>query len=362
MNEKIEKTTKRLNKLINAGNFVKALKTTNKFLKRYPDNMDFILIKSKILFNLENYEELFEFLNSYDESIYKNIWLVRLKIYVLKHFQLIEDIAKFVNKSLIYHPDDIILMNLNMDFVGQCAEIEDEPFLQEIVKVNPNNSDAYISLAYVYSGYGEEDYSKYDQAINYFDKAIELQKSDSYHDDEPTEIYIDKGQTLIKAKKYQEALSTFDLIPDDDVNAEIKFREKAIIYREIGEYDKALKFINLVIRKDEDDFYLKEIKGTIYLCMGDYNTAIEYFNQGLGLEEPWETTYYYMALALKGKEEYTKAIEFLKKIKPNDYLLEKGKADYQYERAQKLIKTINNLLTIHNKKRVITYACLRKII
>ncbi|KZX15084.1 tetratricopeptide repeat protein [Methanobrevibacter curvatus] len=342
MSEKIEKTIKRLNKLIKAGNSAKALKTGNKFLKKYPDNLDFVLIKSKILFNLEKYEELYEFLNRYDEDIYENLELVKLKTKLLQHFQLMDEIVKFVNKSLIYYPDDLELRNINIDTVGNYVEIEDEALLQEIVKVNPNNSEGYISLAYVYINYGREDCSKYDQAIGYFDRAIELQKSDPYYDNEPTWLYIDKGDALIESKKYQEAISTFDLIPDEDINAEIKIRQKAIIYRKIGDYDKALKLIDLAIEKDEDDdSYLKEIKGTIYLCMEDYDSAIEYFNQSSA--KGWDASYY-IALALKGKKEYDKAIEFLNKIKHNEYLLKNGKTDFEYEKAQKLIKTINDLI------------------
>ncbi|MDR3223464.1 MAG: hypothetical protein LBT66_07040 [Methanobrevibacter sp.] len=342
MSNKIKKKIKRLDKIIASHNYKKTLNEVDKLLKDYPNNLDLIKIKSIVLMEVGKYEELLKFHDSYSEDIYTDIDIVHVKMVVLEELKDIKEIAIFANKSLIYYPDNYYLVNTNIDTLNDFQmDIDDMNFLKDLLKINPNNVDAYINLGYVSNNLGRffDDSSMYQDAVNYFDKAIEITK---LNDDNPSHIYLDKGESLIKFKKYDEALKTFDLIDDEDHNADMKFREKAIIYRKLGDYDMALKYIDKAIEKDSfnHDYYLMEIKGTIYLCMGDYDLAIECFNQA---RDNNRSSYYYKAFALKEKGEYLESLNYLNMIEESEYLIKKGWRDYNYERTQKLIKEINEL-------------------
>ncbi|MDR3290960.1 MAG: hypothetical protein LBT10_02320 [Methanobrevibacter sp.] len=340
MSSKLKKEIKRLNSILASNDNEKALNAVNKLLKDYPHNSYLVKMKSLILSKLEKYEELLKLYDNYSEDIYKNINLVHSELDALKKLEDIKGEAIFLNKSLIYHPDDFHLLNENENIFSNFQSTNNDlEFLKELLKVNPDNIEIYMNLAHVSTNLGLyfDDPSKHQDAIKYFDKAIELCKSDSNYGNDPSYIYITKGESLAMSKNYDEAIKTLDLIGDKDDNADVKFREKSIIYRKLGDYDNALKYIDKAIEIDSEP-YLMETKGIIYLCMKDYDLAMEYFNHAI--DNGWKS-YYYKALVLKEKGEYSESISYLNKIKENEYLAKKGWVDHEYERAQKLIKEIN---------------------
>ncbi|MDR3290907.1 MAG: tetratricopeptide repeat protein [Methanobrevibacter sp.] len=342
MSNKIKKKIKRLDNIIASCDDKKILNEVDKLLKDYPNNLYLIKVKSISLFRLEKYEELLKFHDSYLEDIYTDSDIVHTKMDALNALNDIKEMAIFVNKSLIYHLDDYYLIETNIDILNDFqSDADDMKFLKGLLKVNPNNRDAYLNLAYISNNFARyfDDPSMYQDAVNYFDKAIELSKLINYTQ---SHIYISKGQSLIKLKKYDEALKTIDLIDDGKHNVVVKFREKAIIHRELGDYETALKYVDKAIENDSFplDNSLMEIKGTIYLCMKDYDLAIEYFNQAI---DKHRHSYYYKAVALKEKGEYLESLNCLNMIEENEYLIKQGWINYQYEKAQKLIKEINDL-------------------
>ncbi|MDR3290961.1 MAG: tetratricopeptide repeat protein [Methanobrevibacter sp.] len=340
MSNKLKKEIKRLNTILRSKDDKKILAVVNKLLKDYPNILYFVRIKSIALTKLEKYKELLKLHDKYSEEIYMDIDIVHTKLYALEDLKDIKKQAIFVNKSLIYYPEDFHLVTKNDNILNHFqSTTEDIEFLKDLLKVNPNNIEIYMHLGYASAKLARslDDFSKQEDAINYFDKAIELCKLDPNHDNNPSHIYIDKGESLASFERYDEAIKTFDLIDDEDINADIKFREKSIVYREIGDYDLALKYIDKAIEIDNDS-YLMELKGRIYLCMKDYDLAIKCFNQSADDDD--RAANYYKAFALKEKGEYVESINCLNMIKKNENI-KKGWADYEYERAQKLIKEIN---------------------
>jgi tetratricopeptide (TPR) repeat protein len=343
--KKIEKLARKLFNVVRTGDYEKTLKKVNKLLREYPDVMYFIRIKSIVLCELEKYGELLKFHDDYSKDIYEDINIVYNNWEALEKLGYVKEETAFINESLNYFPDNFNLINENTDILYEFQDVEDVKFLKELLKVNPNNEEVYMQLGCISNNYGKflKDLSKYEDAINYFDKAIELYDNNNLYDEIPSGIYIDKAESYVHLKKYDNAIKTLDLIEDNNMNTEIKFREKVIIYRRLKDYDNALKFINKAIEKDRDnDPYLIEIKGTIYLCMKEYDTAINYFNQVI-TDRDTDSLSYYKALALKEKGEYSKSLEYLKRIKESEYLIKKGWIDYQYEKTQKLIKEIDSL-------------------
>jgi tetratricopeptide (TPR) repeat protein len=343
--EKIEKLSRKLIKIMKTCDYEKALKRVNKPLKDYPNATYFIQIKSIALYELGKYEELLKFHEGYSKDIYENINLVYAKLNALNKLGYIKEEISFINESLNYFPGNFSLVNRNYDILPKFQDVEDIKFLKELLKVNPNNTDIYYNLGCISNNYGKflKDNSKYEDAMSYFNKIIELYDNDDLYDEIPSGCYINKAETYMNLKKYDDALKTLDLIDNNDMNTEIKFRTKAIIYRKMKDYDNALKFIDKAIEEDKDnDSYLIEIKGTIYLCMKEYDTAINYFNQIID-DEYTDSTMYYKAFALKEKGEYLKSLKYLKKFKKSEYMIKRGWVDYQYEKAQKLIKEINSL-------------------
>ncbi|MDR3290962.1 MAG: tetratricopeptide repeat protein [Methanobrevibacter sp.] len=346
MSNKLKKEIRILNSILLSDDDEKSLNVVNKLLKDYPNNLYFIKIKSIALTKLKKYKELLKLHDNYSEEIYKDKDIVHAKIEALDQLNDIKQEAIFVNKSLVYYPDDFYVVNMNDSVIEHFqSDIEDLNFLKDLLKFNPNNIEIYMTIGRILNNLGRslDDSSRYQDAINYFDKAIELCKLNPNYGNNPSYIYLDKGESLSLLKKYDEAIKTLDLIDDEDSNAEMKFRKKAIIYRKLGDYDAALKYVDKAIEEGPGDlffdYYLIEIKGTIYLCMKEYDLAIDCFNQD---RDNNQSSYYYKALALKEKGKYLESLNCLNMIKESEYLIKQGWIDYDYQRAQKLIKEINS--------------------
>ncbi|MDR2623806.1 MAG: hypothetical protein LBC39_04435 [Methanobrevibacter sp.] len=353
MANKLKKEIKRINRIRKIGDDEKTLRIINKFLKEHPNNKELINQKLISLNNLGRFKEL----EKYKEDLillkdlsddYKNVDLIISRSYNLEELGHVKQATSLINKSLNYHPEDTDLINANMDLLENFQDNEDEYFLRDLISVNPNNSEAYNVLGRIlaYKSESDED-PKFQEAMDCFDKSVEY-TPEVYAGNE-TCVYIDKSNVLLDFKKYDDAIKTLDLIPDEHINSNIKYRQKAIIYNDLKKYDLALEYIDkaIDIEKDNVDPYLFEIKGKIYLCVKDYDEAIKWFDKALYEVDIFsirDSTIIYKAIALKEKGKFEESLSLLNEIEENMVMVARGFTDKNYEKAQNIIKEINNLI------------------
>ncbi|BBF41435.1 TPR repeat [Lachnospiraceae bacterium KM106-2] len=163
------------------------------------------------------------------------------------------------------------------------------------------------------------DKGQYEQASEDFAEAIK-QNGDR------AEYYIAYGMSLVKLKKYDEAVVQFDKVIMKHENQIVHennkkaYRGKGIAYYEAQKYDKAQKEFEKALKLTE----LSDLNSDLYLYLGDcqikngdYKGAIATYNE-LIAEDKSEATYYVKranAYQLLGKSkeaiaDYDKAIEY----------------------------------------------------
>ncbi|TES97722.1 MAG: tetratricopeptide repeat protein [Promethearchaeota archaeon] len=83
--------------------------------------------------------------------------------------------------------------------------------------------------------------------------------------------------------------------------------------KEKAEYNKALKFLNIVIEKDQNDVNIWDNRSYILIKLGNYNLAIESCDKALELDSNFYNAYYNKSCAFSLKNNAVKAINYLQR-------------------------------------------------
>jgi tetratricopeptide (TPR) repeat protein len=193
-------------------------------------------------------------------------------------------------------------------------EKEEGRQIQEIKIGDLQISKNYISLKeYLLQGNERYYIQDYDEAIKWYDKAINLDINNS-------EAWFDKGCALGQQKKYNEAIECYDkalAIKPDYVDA---LNNKGWTLSKMKKYNEAIECYDNAFTINSDKELALNNNGTKLHLLKKYNEAIECYDKALAIKPD-----YVDALNNKGRafykiERYNEAIECYDKalaIKPN---------------------------------------------
>ena len=231
------------------------------------------------------------------------------------YFDLADD---FVNKSLNYEKNDseIYFFRANIN-VMNGKKFDGMLDLQKAAEVDPTKSKAYLQLAQ----YREID-KQYDEAIYYYNKAIQV--------DSTSKSFYYRGLLKYKLKDYQGAIEDYNsaLVLDNDSNEEWYDKEKAWVFEAKGlafekldkyydaiyNYKLGVEYINNFIEKGEKRMYRVNVSPDISIDAGkailihnigkakfllkDYLGASKDFRQALEIVPNMRLYYYNLGVAL----------------------------------------------------------------
>jgi len=231
--------------------------------------------------------------------------------------------------------------------IGETFEVEELPI------ENMKAKDFY------YKGNGYEIIKKYKNAIEAYDKAIELEPK-------YTIAYQNRGFVKIILKQYEEAINDFDkvieLIPKD-VNYKIycanTYYQIGIAKYHLKQYENALKYFNKAI-----DFNPKDANSTIYSYLGmvkmnlkQYEEAMKDINKAIELNPKdniavlWK---HFISLAKNVDKYYIfkiKEANEIIKLNPKSAIAYSNRGDIEYEwhEFKKAVKDYNRALNLNLK-------------
>lgn len=192
----------------------------------------------------------------------------------------------------------------------------------------------------------------FNKAIEYLDKASELEPKevDGYYGWVLLYYYRDYEKALFHLNRYDSFTPDFDdYVGDDNI-----LYAKALCYKEMGQYSKALELFNEAIKselKGHDESWISHQlyfqKGRTLHLLGKHNKAIEYYDNTIRLWGESSEAFYYKGLAYielnnaqAGYENLNKALDLIKKgYKTSDNYVALFDEVYQVE----IEKTINEL-------------------
>lgn len=176
-----------------------------------------------------------------------------------------------VNKLLksFSHSDEllnfksIILLELN-------RYSESISTLKLALKINDRNPFSYLNIANVYQKQGN-----YNEAINFYNKSINLDKNPN--------TYINLATTLYKLAKFQESIEVLNNVFSISYDNEVAHQLFASNCREIHDYVNHKKHLEIAINLNPNNYENYFHLGFYYQSIADFSKASHYYTKSIQL-------------------------------------------------------------------------------
>lgn len=133
------------------------------------------------------------------------------------------------------------------------------------------------------AGEGYYKMEKYDKAIAYYDKAIELNPNHAL-------AYYDRAGAYAEIHQYKKAIADYDRAIELNPNDALAYYNRASAYSEIGENEKAIADYDRAIEIDPDDADAYYFRGLTYQAKGEVAKAVRDLEMCIGLSTDPELT------------------------------------------------------------------------
>lgn len=226
-----------------------------------------------------------------------------------------------------------VMENLNLaSSLANTGQIEKAiEMFDEILKKDPNNLRAHVSIAQCYKSLG-----KYEEAMKHFKVALSFNDDEAAAHDGLGNIFKDMGKVKEATEEFAKAL---ELDPEnpliinnmgwcyqqkEDFDKAIEYYDKAlamdneiatahankgICYRVKGDLDKATEELNIAITQDPELAFAYAELGAVWAIKGDLDKAIRYCEKAVEVDPKSIDGYNNMAVCYMRKKEYAKALE-----------------------------------------------------
>ena len=304
-----------------------AEKYADKGLK-YGNTIKFLNIKAEILNKKEQYDEstkrykqLYKLVKDNEDekslTFAKIIYNYSLKNefdrckryldFAFKHFKILDAI-------------NIVATNL-YERIGEYEKAIKT--YERMIKQDDTNSSWFSSLSYCYSQINNNV-----QALNYVDKALELDPEDSYS-------HYRKGRIYTDMKEYELAIKSFmDSIDYDKTDVD-SFQWVSYCYSMINQFEKSLEFANRAILINPNDSYSYFRKAWAYQEMGRYKEAIKYYEECINLDDKYIDAYLNISYIYSQMKDMKQSLLYANKA----LLINKDYAYAHYRKAWALQET-----------------------
>lgn len=324
------------NLYVRIGSLTKAYEDYKEALTIQPDYTDLLISLGKCCTYLEKYEEALEYL-----SILRNKLPYRRDIWVLYHSANAFHLEYLIEQAVINQDDIELKGRLAEAYLDNNRLEEAYELLKSLDSQGLLNSRNYVLLLRVLLGLGKKElaYSKVmmgkklfphdyniafyyayildqlgrlEEAIQYYDQAIELNPKDevSYNNKAyllnklnrhaealewinqaialnpaSAHAYKNKAETLLGLRLYQEAFEACEEARSKNPYLEEVYVIKMKLFIAVGQYDEALSTYRSAMEYDLRDSRLVNERANVLRLKGQYPEAIQLCNEALELDE-----------------------------------------------------------------------------
>lgn len=237
--------------------------------------------------------------------------------------------------------DTIIAPETEFEMVEELDEfttiwkIGKQPFYDSL---DNNSNEPYGDFKYWFGKANDLiKHEKYDESLECFDKAIELNPIDPL-------LWYMKGRLLIELNRYDEAIEYLNKAFDLDPLNIRPLCTKGIAYEKLGKYNESMDCYDEAIILNPNDAYAYELKGTLFLIgLKDYDNAIKYLNQAKKINPKNSMTWNNLGDAYLNKKDFEKGLYCCEKalsLDPNNFRawFTTGEIYYELEEYEKSLE------------------------
>ena len=193
---------------------------------------------------------------------------------------------------------------------------------ERVLRMDPLDAPTYQLMGNGYAQVGQ-----FETAINYYQKAIDINPVDALTKHHLAECYNNYGVALRNRGEWDAAIDAYRnallLMPTLGIartNLGDVFTRKANAHTEAGELDEAVNTYLELQKLHPNEMQIRNLLGELYLKKGDYAEALSAFQHIYNADPNAEhalhnliAAYHHYARSLSDTEEYTTAIQLLQK-------------------------------------------------
>ncbi|MEX1000497.1 MAG: tetratricopeptide repeat protein [Crocinitomicaceae bacterium] len=183
--------------------------------------------------------------------------------------------------------------------------------LQSLEKSEPFNIEVFITKASVFSQLRD-----HENAIKYFEKAIDLAAHQDEDDEEVEDIRFDLALEYESIHDYTGAIRELEKLLESSPENESAIYEIAYCYERIGDFDKCIEYYNKYIENNPYSFTAWYNLGNIYFIKEDFEKALWAYDYAVIINEDFSSAHFNMGNTYmqindfqKAREAYAKCIE-----------------------------------------------------
>jgi tetratricopeptide (TPR) repeat protein len=164
------------------------------------------------------------------------------------------------------------------------------------IQLDPKNASAWSNKGIVLYDMG-----KYDEAIQAYEMAVEL-------DLNYAEAWYNKGIALAKQRKYTEAIQAYERAIELDLNYAKAWNNKGIVLYDMGKYDEAIQAYEKAIGINPQDAKAWNNKGIALDDQSKYDEAILAYDKAIEINPQFVEAWTNKSIPLENQGKYDEAI------------------------------------------------------
>lgn len=226
---------------------------------------------------------------------------------IIDHFIIKNNIKKAINAiefAKTQHPANLLYDLRKAQIFSTTGKLKESLLiLQNLEKVDPFNTEVYITKASVFSQL--RDHTK---AIKYYEKAIEI--AAAYEDPEDVDdIRFDLALEYENLQDFQNAIRVLGDILSGSAENEAAIYEIAYCYERIGEFDKCIEYYEKYIDNNPYSFTAWYNLGNIYFLKNNIEKALWAYDYSIIINEEFASAHFNMGNTYMQIGEFEKALE-----------------------------------------------------
>ena len=284
-----------INKAQSLGNlnrYKEALEEVEQALKLDPNNAFAWHNKGVYLSNLGRFSEAIQ---CYDKSIqlnshYAPVWYN--KGYTLKKMENYEEAIECYKTALELDPNNEITWN-NMGWVHHCLKRYEDSinFYNKALEINPRLIKAWNNKAQALGhidGCQEEGLTCIDKAIKIAEKYKIIESDPQYF----SSLYDNRGYILNVLQRYEEALECFDKILELNQDYASAWHNKGYTLHKLGRLSEAIEIYKKRLELEPSNAYIWNKTGFMLNDLQRYEEALECFDKTLELNPKYANAWH----------------------------------------------------------------------
>ena len=171
------------------------------------------------------------------------------------------------------------------------------------IELDPEDADTYNNKGIALKSLGE-----YQQAIDCYDKAIKLKPDD-------LKAYYNKGDALRELGDHQQAIDCYDKAIELTPDYADAYNNKGIALHNLGEYQQAIDCYDRALELRPDDANVYNNKGYTLYKLSKYEQSIDWYNKAIELDPNVANTHNNRRILLRMLEEKKQNNDFPEELK-----------------------------------------------